>query len=82
MDMNTYIDHIKSDHCGIFNINNFAYKFTSRPDYYNRMTILVAKMIADGSWDAYSVVDGKLVYDWKKDKRYNLLANPNADKTS
>ena len=49
MDMNTYIDRVKTDQGGIFNITNFAYKFASRPDYYGRMSIIVAKMIADGS---------------------------------
>jgi hypothetical protein len=48
---------------------------TSRPDYYNRMAIIVAKMLEDGSWDALSVKDGKLEYDWKRDKRYYHLAN-------
>lgn len=75
MDMNTYVDRVKTDQGGIFNITNFAYKFASRPDYYGRMSIIVAKMIADGSWDAYSVVDGKLVYDFKKDKRFSDIAN-------
>jgi len=37
---------------------NFAFKFASRPDFYNRMTIIVAKMKADGIWDALEVVDG------------------------
>ena len=32
-------------------------------------------MRADGSWDAHSVVNGKLVYDWKKDKRFDAFAN-------
>lgn len=75
MDMNTYVDRIKSDQSGFFNITNFAYKFASRPDYYGRMSIIVAKMLEDGSWDAYSVVDGKLVYDFKKDARFSDIAN-------
>lgn len=74
MDMNDYAKQIKSDKTGLLNIGNIAYKMASRPDYYNRMAIIVAKMIADGSWDAYTVVDGKLEYDWKKDKRYSALA--------
>ena len=31
-------------------------------------------MRADGCWEAHSVVDGKLVYDWKLDKRFDKLA--------
>jgi hypothetical protein len=75
MDMNTYTERIKTGQHGIFNFENFAYKMSSRPDYYNRMAIIVAKMLEDGSWDALTVKDGKLHYDWKKDKRYYHLAN-------
>ena len=36
--------------------------------------MLVAQLHHDGIWDALSVKDGKLVYDWKKDKRFDILA--------
>ena len=75
MDMNTYIERIQSTQGLLANIQNFAYKFSSRPDYYGRMTIIVAKMLADGTWDAYEVKDGKLVYNFKKDKRFSDIAN-------
>lgn len=39
------------------------------------MTIVVCAMKADGVWDALSVKDGRLVYDWKKDKRFSAYAN-------
>ena len=56
----------------------FAYLFASRPDYYNRLTIFVAQMKADGCFDACSVdKEGNLVYDWKKDKRFDVLAKYN-----
>ena len=32
-------------------------------------------MRGDGCFEAHSVVDGKLVYDWTKDKRFSLFAN-------
>jgi len=50
-------------------------KFSSRPDYYNRLTIFGAQMRADGCWEAHSIKDGKLIYDWRKDKRFELFAN-------
>lgn len=41
------------------------------PDFQHRMSILVAKMMKDGSWEAHSVdSEGNLVYDWKKDPRF------------
>ena len=39
-------------------------------DYYNRMAIMLAKMIKDGSYEAHSMKDNVLVYDPKKDKRF------------
>lgn len=76
MDMNTYMKNIRSDRTGIYNAYDLAFKFSSRPDYYNRMTILVAQMIEDGTWDAYEVENGKLVYKFEKDKRFEHLNNP------
>jgi hypothetical protein len=28
----------------------------------------------DGCWEAHSIVNGKLVYDWTKDKRFSVFA--------
>jgi hypothetical protein len=39
-------------------------------------------MKADGCFDAHKIVDGKLVYDCKLDKRFDLLFKENADKNS
>ena len=76
MDMNTYIDRIKSDNTGLFtHFWDTGFRFASRPDYYNRMTIFIAQMRADGSFEAHSVKDGKLIYDWTKDKRFEAFAN-------
>ncbi len=76
MDMNTYADKIKSDKYGIYNISNLAFHCSSRPDFFNRMMIFVTQMKKDGTWDAYSVDSkGKLQYDWKKDKRFEVYAN-------
>ena len=41
------------------------------------MTIFGAQMRGDGCWEAHSVVNGKLVYDWKKDSRFSAYANGN-----
>ena len=77
MDMNQYIDRIRSNIHGIFNLDRFFYKFASRPDFYNRMTIFGAQMRKDGCFKAHSVKDGKLVYDWKLDDRFSAFANNN-----
>lgn len=40
-------------------------------DFVSRMNITVAQLVEEGSWDAYSTKDGKLVYDESKDERFN-----------
>ena len=77
MDMNIYAEHMRTDQHNKYNLVNFAFKFTSRPDFYNRMTIVIAKMKADGIWDALEVKDGKLVYNFKEDKRFKAYASGN-----
>lgn len=82
MDMNDYINKA-NDHKDIATISGLrkiAMMFASRPDYYNRMSIFVAQMIKDGTWEAYEKVGNELVYDFKKDKRFSKLNDPNAVK--
>ena len=76
MDMNTYIDRITSGRHGfIWNFERFMFKFASRPDYYNRMAIMLCQMMEDGSLEAHSINSkGELVYNWEKDKRFKAFA--------
>ena len=75
MDINTLTSRLSSDNVGIYNFWNLGFRFASRPDYYNRITIFVSQMKGDGCFDAHSIENGKLVYDWTKDKRFDLFAN-------
>lgn len=71
MDMNTYIDRIKSDNSGIYGaFTRLSYMFASRPDFYNRATIFGAQMRGDGCWDAHIMKDGNLIYDMGLDERF------------
>lgn len=75
MDMNTYVDRISSAKKGIWNMQNFLFKFASRPDFYNRMTIFTSQMMGDGCLDAHHIdSDGRLVYNWEKDQRFDKFA--------
>ena len=48
------------------------YSCNTFPDYYNRLSLFIAKMIHDGSYDAHSLDEfGEIVYDAKKDKRFS-----------
>lgn len=74
MDMNLYAQKLRTDKHGFNNLNEIAMKFVSRPDFYNRWTIIVAKMKHEGTYDAFTVKDKKLVYDFKKDARFSLYS--------
>lgn len=75
MDTNSYIDRIRTDNTGLlYHFWNVGFRFASRPDFYNRMTLFYAQMHKDGSLDAHKIVDGKLVYDWTQDKRFDIFA--------
>lgn len=74
MDVNAYADRVYDDHSIIYSLKTYLYRMASRPDFYNRLTIFQTQMRADGTWDAYSVKDGKLVYDWTKDSRFDVLS--------
>lgn len=85
MDMNVHkiVDSLKSDKKGVLNLSRFLFKTVARPDYYNRGIIFAAQMIHDGVLDtnpeksAHYVKDGKLVYDFSRDKRFNALKDKN-----
>lgn len=65
----------KTGRGGILNAENWAYATLRGPDYLNRMVLFVARLKHDGCYDAYSLdADHRLKYDWRKDKRFNLLA--------
>ena len=53
------------------------------PDYFNRMTMFIAQMMHDGSWDAYVLDESdayiKLKYDMSKDKRFDVFCKYKGD---
>jgi hypothetical protein len=72
--MNTYNEKISSDNVGLFNFWTVGFRFASRPDFYNRMTLFGAQMRGDGCFDAHYIENGRLKYDWTKDKRFSIFA--------
>jgi len=42
MDINKFHQAISTDNAGVYNFWSLGFRFTSRPDYYNRMTIFGA----------------------------------------
>lgn len=49
----------------------YMYGILNLGDWGTRGQVMTAQMLKHGSWDAYKVVDDKLVYDEKKDGRFN-----------
>lgn len=75
-DLNHTVRNASLQRIGKFNnMSRWMYIAQSAPDYYNRMTLFIAKMIEDGCFDAHTLdANGVLHYDWKKDKRFDKLA--------
>ena len=57
--------------------SRFAHWTVTAPDYWNRMTMFIAQMCHDGTFDAYDVVQNddsiELVYNMAKDERFKIL---------
>jgi len=63
--------------------SKYMYIFSSCPDFFNRMTLFVAKMIEDGCLDAHKLDEnGNLQYDITKDKRFSKLVQLGINSTS
>jgi hypothetical protein len=57
---------------------------TSAPDFLNRMGIFIAQMIKDGCYEAHELDQKNMTirYNFKKDKRFKVYNDPNANKNS
>ena len=80
MDKAAFAENNTSNNHGIFNFfGKFAYRFSSRPDFYNRMTIFAAQMMKDGNWKAHKInpKTNQLEYNWKEDERFKAYATDN-----
>lgn len=77
MDMSSVSKKLQTDRRGIFRgVGRWMYASNTVPDYYNRLSLWLAKMIHDGSYEAHSNKGGKFIYDPTKDKRFShYLAN-------
>jgi hypothetical protein len=67
-------ERLKTNRGGIFNADNWAYATLRSPDFMNRMVLFVARCMHDGCWNAYSIKDDTLVYNWKDDERFSIYA--------
>ena len=66
---------LSTGRAGLNNAENWAYATLRRPDFLNRMTLFVARLIHDGVWDALSIDEnGDLQYNWERDERFKYYA--------
>lgn len=68
-------ERLRTGRNGAYNWDNWAYATLRSPDFLNRMTLFVARCMQDGVWDAYSLENGELKYDVKKDTRFQHFLN-------
>lgn len=73
-DVSRISERAKTGRNGALNLENWVYSTLRSPDFLNRMTLFVAKCMQDGCWEGWYLEDGDLKYNWKNDKRFNLLA--------
>jgi hypothetical protein len=74
MDTNQLAQKMSQDNVGIYNLSDLSMRMASRPDYYNRSLMFVSRMMADGCFEAHTMENGQLKYDWTKDKRFAIFA--------
>lgn len=71
-DLHEVVSKTKVDRYGLNFMSNAFYWCNTFPDYINRLSLFLAKMVKDGTYDAHSInSQGQLVYDPAKDERYS-----------
>ena len=75
MDSQQFARRISSNQGFLTHFEDWAFRMASRADFYSRMSIFEAQMRKDGSLEAHTMQDGRLVYDYKLDKRYSDMFN-------
>ena len=73
-DINILAKRARSGRHGIFNFRDKLFWTSTAGDYFNRMTLVLAKMHHDGCFEACKFDNG-FEYDWKQDKRFSVYAS-------
>ena len=82
IDISNVAEGMKTGNKGLNHFQDELFRTIKDPDFLNRMVLFVAQCLHDGVWDAFYLNDnGDLSYDWKKDKRFNLLVNNQTNST-
>ena len=68
-------ERLETNRQGLSNWDNIAFSTLRSPDFLNRMTLFIARVMQDGVLDAWSIENDTLKYNWKKDKRFSVYAD-------
>ena len=80
LDINSLAEKMRISKTGVTQFNSrWLLWMMGAPDYLNRMSFFVSKLIKDGAYEAHTFEDGKLRYDWTKDERFKEYAAGNKD---
>ena len=80
MDINTIVQKLSSSNKGVLAFRSrWGFWMNSGPEYFNRMTLFIAQMDHDGTFDAHEMVNGVLKYDMKKDGRFKNYLSGNTN---
>lgn len=74
-------ERAKSGRGGLANPKTMSFSTLRAPDFLNRMVLFVARCKQDGVWDAYSMEEDQLKYNWKKDKRFDIFSRGESAKS-
>lgn len=77
MALPSMIDRSSTSKTGLPHLmSNYLQGFNRAPEYMTRMGVLIAELLKDNAWKAYSfdAKQSKLIYDWKKDGRFSAYA--------
>lgn len=75
MDINLLAKRAQSSKTGIYNFKDKLFWTSTCGDYFNRMSILIARMVHDECYEACSFDNNGFKYDWKKDGRFSIYAS-------
>lgn len=76
MDINMIVQRMASNKKGLMAFKSrWAFWQNSAPDYFHRMTLFIAQMIKDGCYEAHTIENGIMKYNWKLDKRFSLVVS-------
>ena len=80
VDMNAVVDRMNYEITDGLRFKDRMFWANRAPDFLGRMTILIGYMKKHGCYDAHTIKsDGSIDYNWRKDKRFNLLSNSSSD---